>query len=580
MTGTIPASEIVQVTPNVLSAGGRALDILGLMLTENDQVPIGTVQPFSTAADVSDYFGASSSEYALALIYFNGFENSNTKPTSLLFAQYNSAAVAGWLRGGAVSGMTLAQLQDIAIGTLTMVIGGASAVGASIDLSGATSFSNAATIIQAAFDAVSASCDAGTIAGTTLTVAGAITGTFAPGQTIAGTDVTAGSYIISQIGGTPGGAGTYELSASSTVGVGVTIDAMVQPRVTYDSVSGAFVFTSVLTGTTATIAYPSTNTLATDLKLTSATGAVLSQGAAAATPAAFMDSVLDVTQNWATFMTVFDPDVSGNDNKLAFADWTNDQAKRYAYICWDVDDAPATTVPATSSLGYLLSQNNYSGTCLIGSDGDNVVNADLAAFVCGAAASIDFTQFNGRITFAFKRQDGLAPTCTNASAASNLIANGYNFYGAYATANDQFVWFYPGSVSGDFLWLDSYINQIWLNNQLQLALMVLLDSVKSIPYNAFGRSMIRAACIDPINQGLNFGAFRAGVVLSASQIAQVNAAAAGVKVSDTLYQTGWALQVVDATPQVRAARGSPPCTFWYMDGQSVQKINLTSVNVQ
>jgi hypothetical protein len=109
--------------------------------------------------------------------------------------------------------------------------------------------------------------------------------------------------------------------------------------------------------------------------------------------------------------------------------------------------------------------------------------------------------------------------------------------------------------------------------------MLLLTQIKSIPYNTAGYTLIEAACADPINAGLNFGAFRAGVTLSSAQGAEVNAAA-GVKISNTLTQRGWYLQVNDAPPDVRAARESPPCTFWYMDGQSVQKINLTSVNVQ
>ncbi|RWI97955.1 MAG: DUF3383 family protein [Mesorhizobium sp.] len=152
-------------------------------------------------------------------------------------------------------------------------------------------------------------------------------------------------------------------------------------------------------------------------------------------------------------------------------------------------------------------------------------------------------------------------------------------YGAYATAAQQFLEFQNGTVSGEFEWLDSYINQIWLNNQLQLSLMELLQNINSVPYNAAGYELIKAACLDPINQALNFGAIRAGVTLSALQIAQINSAA-GVKANDTLQLQGWYLQVNDATPQVRQARQSPPINFWYMDGESVQQIELTSTLVQ
>jgi hypothetical protein len=65
-------------------------------------------------------------------------------------------------------------------------------------------------------------CTAGTIAGTVLTVGGNITGSFQVGQTITGTGVTSGTQITSFGTGT-GGAGTYNLSASSTVSSPVTI---------------------------------------------------------------------------------------------------------------------------------------------------------------------------------------------------------------------------------------------------------------------------------------------------------------------------------------------------------------------
>lgn len=576
---TIPASQIVQVTPSVLAAGGRALDIIGILLTTSTQVPIGAVQPFATAADVATYFGSGSTEAALATIYFSGFDNSNIKPARVYFTQYPEANVAAYLRGGAISGMTLAQLQAIAIGTLSIPINGASIVAASIDLSAATSFTNAATIIQAAFTATQATATSNTIAGTTLTLGGTITGTWAAGQTVAGTSVTTGTYITAFLAGTPNTAGaTYSLSASSTVSVGESMTGGVIPNVTYDSVAGGFKFTTVLSGSAQTIAVAATGALATSLKLTSATGAVTSQGAAASVPGTFMDAVVATTTDWATFMTCFDPDGSGNANKLLFAQWVNGQNNRYCYVCWDTDDQPAVTVPASSSLGYLLAQADDSGTCLIASDGVNTVTASYAAFICGSAASIDFTEHNGRITFAFRSQTGLLATCTSASAADNLIANGYNFYGVYATANDQFTFLYPGSVSGPFLWLDSYINQISLNNSLQLANMVLLTNTKSIPYNRAGYSLIEAAGRDPILAAVNFGSIRAGITLSQAQIAEVNNDA-GVNIATTITEQGWYYQVLDAAPSVRQARGSPPCTLYYADGQSVQKINIASVEI-
>lgn len=567
---TIPASAVVNVTPNVLDAGGTALDLIGLLLSTAARVPIGTVQSFPTAAAVGDYFGASSDEKALADVYFNGFDNSNSKPGAVLFAQYPQSAVAAFLRGADVSTFTLAELQALS-GLLSVTIDG-SVKSATISLSAATSFSGAAEIIgqSLAIHGAQAAAITGSISGTTLTVSAVASGTISVGDVVGGTGVTANTYISALLTGT-GGTGTYTVSTSQTaISASMTI---YEPGVEYDSVSGAFFLTSATTGTGSTITYGS-GALATSLLLTLATGAVISQGAAAASPGTFMDGVVAVTQNWATFMTCFDPDASGNTNKLAFAAWTSAQNQRYAYAAWDTDASPTVTVPATSSLGYLIAAAEYSGTILVWAP-----DGEKAAFVCDYAASLDFAENDGRATLKFRSQSGLDADVTDGTVASNLAANGYNFYGAYATANDSFVFMANGVISGDFLWADSYVNQIQFNAALQLALVTLLTQRKSIPYNAAGNALIEAACADPINAALNFGTIRQGVTLSAAQVAEVNADA-GAKISNTLSTRGWYLQVLPASAVVRAARGSPPCKLWYMDGQSVQQIDLTSVNVQ
>lgn len=570
---TIPASEIVNVIPGVLTAGGSALDLNGLMLTTSIRPPIGSVQQFSDASSVSDFFGPSSDEAALAAIYFKGYNNATAAPGNLLFAQYPALAVAAYLRGGDISTLTLSQLQAIT-GTLTIVVDGYSRTNGAVNLSGATSFSSAATLLQTALNTAPATIASftGVIAATTLTVSAPSGSPIAVGQTVLGVGITAGT-IITALGTGTGGAGTYIINNSQTVGSEAMTTQATPLTVAYDSVSGGLVITSGITGVPSTIAF-ATGTISTSLKLTLAAGGTLSQGAAAASPATFMASIIAQTQNWATFMTVFDPDVSGNTNRLAFAAWTSSTGNRYAYACSDNDITATTTVPATTSLGFLIDQASYSGTYLVYEP-----DHEKAAFVCGIAAALNFEATNGRTTFAFRSQDGLIADVTNATVAANLINNGYNFYGAYATANQSFVFMQPGQVSGQFNWMDSYINEIWMNNAFQLALMDLLSNVPSIPYNAAGNAQIESSLSDPIQAALNFGAIRSGVAPSANQAVVVNGAA-GVRISGVLETRGWYLQVLTPSATVRQTRGTPVCNFWYMDGESVQKITLSSVNVQ
>lgn len=342
--------------------------------------------------------------------------------------------------------------------------------------------------------------------------------------------------------------------------------------VTYSSTFGAFEITSGTTGANSTITYGSAPTSGTDLsvslKLTAALGALLSQGKAAQTPVEIMQGVVNITTNWVTFMTVFEPSL---DDKLLLAAWCSGKGTRYAYIAWG-EEVAALTADNAACFAQEVATANYAGTASI------YGGSDLAAFVCGSIASIDYNARNGRITLAFKQGSGLTANVTNETVAAALLGNGYNFYGDYATANDQFTWFYNGQISGDASWIDTYVNQVWLNNALQLAIMNLFSLAKALPYNAKGYNRVRAACADPINAGLNAGVIVPNVSLSSVQADEVNAEA-GLTIAPSLSRDGWYLQILDATAQNRAQRLTPPAKFWYMDGGSIQRFEMSSTVV-
>lgn len=360
--------------------------------------------------------------------------------------------------------------------------------------------------------------------------------------------------------------GVASFSAAATA-ITAGFTGVGKPTCTWNAVNSTFSLTSSTTGASSTIGY-CTGTLSTGLKLTAATGAILSQGSAVDTPSSAMNRVKAATQNWVDFMTLWEPLIA---DKQLFAEWSNSQNQRYMYVCWDTD-AQAIVQGSTTNFGAIAKNLEYDGVMC-------VYNTNkLAAMALGTVASIDFSRTNGRITVAFKSQSGFVPTVTDQQIAANLLANGYSFYGSYATANDQFNFLYDGQIPGKWLWLDTYINQVYLNSQFQLALLSLLTNVKSIPYNESGYSLIRAAMIDPIQAGLNFGSIRSGVLLSSSQKAQVNQAA-GRDVSMLIEQQGYYLQILDPGAQVRGNRGTPVINFWYTDGGAVQKITVASIDI-
>ena len=108
---SISLNKIAQVLPGVLSPSGSALDLNGLMLTDSDYFPVGTVLSFGGNDEVGAYVGTASNEYTLSGWYFQGYKNASRTPGALLFSRYNQSAVGAWLRSASLKNMTLVQLK-------------------------------------------------------------------------------------------------------------------------------------------------------------------------------------------------------------------------------------------------------------------------------------------------------------------------------------------------------------------------------------------------------------------------------------------------------------------------------------
>jgi hypothetical protein len=573
MPPSIPASVFASVIPGVLSAGGNPLALNAVYITSDPSIPYGTAQAFASAVDVSDWFGPSAPETILANVYFAGFTNCTVLPGTLYFAQFNSASIGAYVRGGSVADLTLAQLNALS-GTLAVVVDGVLVTSAAINLSGATSFTNAATLLQAGLQTTgnvfsgTASQSVGVV-----DILSTVSGSLAIGDVLNGSGVSGPATIASFGSYTVGaGTGTVNVNTSATVSTGTaTVTAL--PTVTYDTLRHAFVISSATLGPTSTIGFPTTGALSTGLDLTAAEGAVLSQGANANTPAGVMAQIVAATQNWATFMTVTEQTLSV---KEAFAAWVQTTNQRYLYVVQDSDATPTTSPNATGSFGNIVNAANDTGVMPVYDISGSGV---IAAFFTAIAASTNFNQQNGRTTAAFRNQAGLAAQVTNDTVYENLKANGYNAYLAVATANQQFTYAAPGQISGAFKWFDTYIDQIFLNSQFQLALITLLTSVPAVPYVTRGYNLIRSALLGPIKAGLNFGSIVANVQLSAAQSAALNNATGDSSATATIQNTGWYLQILDPGAIVRGGRGTPTINFYYTDGGSVQQISMSSVDV-
>ncbi len=145
MQPSIPASDIVNILPAALSAGGTSLSLNTVVFSTLAMFP---VKEYFDKDAVGDDHGVTSNAYKFAETYFNGFSGSNIKPSSLFIASYVNADKAAALIGRSLRSVTLDEIKAIN-GTLSVTIDGTLKSG-TVDLSAATSFSNAATLIATA----------------------------------------------------------------------------------------------------------------------------------------------------------------------------------------------------------------------------------------------------------------------------------------------------------------------------------------------------------------------------------------------------------------------------------------------
>src|SRR5690625_1033131 len=152
---SIPADRIVSVVPSAIGTGGTPLAMTTLLIAPTTGPRIIGVREFGSDAEVGRFFGLTSDEYAFAQRYFLGYENATKIPDTLWIAGAKDDPQSAILQSASVRSLKLEDIQQN--GDLTITIDGA-AYTETIDLTGATSFTAAAAIIDAAFTADGANC--------------------------------------------------------------------------------------------------------------------------------------------------------------------------------------------------------------------------------------------------------------------------------------------------------------------------------------------------------------------------------------------------------------------------------------
>jgi len=159
---SIKAGYLVSLTPRLISVSARDLETNGMVLTKSALIPADRpATTFSSASEVADYFGAESAEAVFAQQYFTGLTNQQKAPSALIIGRRIDADCAAWIRGARVSA-DLAAFKAIKDGAMKLTIDGKEKTAATVDLSGATSFSDVATKIATALTGCTGSYDSNT----------------------------------------------------------------------------------------------------------------------------------------------------------------------------------------------------------------------------------------------------------------------------------------------------------------------------------------------------------------------------------------------------------------------------------
>jgi hypothetical protein len=491
----IPLSRDFRIKPGVVSAAGTALDMCGLLLSDSELLPTGQVLAFTGAASVLTYFGSDSDEYRAATVYFPGYSNSTVTPATLLVARCvtDAAGAAGWCRSGSFKGVSLDTLK-LVNGTIILDVDGTPVTSAAIDLSTATSFSSAATLIQTAIGA--------------------------------------------------------------------------QVAVNWLPVQQCFVITSKILGAESAVGL-ATDTAADGLKLTADTGAATSAGAEQSDIPVLMNQIINTSQDWVLFTTTFTAD---EPTHIAFGQWVSQTGYRFGYVMHD-DSQAAITPSSEDCIAFRVTVTENCGN-VFPVYGDYRHGMTALAYM----ASLDFNRLNGRVSYKYRDFTGVAPNVSDGNTADALKSNGYSFFGVYGSNRVVKNYTADGAISGKFLWLDSFVSQVWINANLLGGFAELFTQNDSYPFSAAGYAAIQTSVIDVAGRAKNFGAIRAGVTLSNAQIKVVNDAV-GRDISSTLFSDGWFMYIPNQGDDSRTERHLDGAIFYYVDGQLIQSIAMSSTDI-
>ena len=388
------------------------------------------VKKFNNASSVGDFFGTNSDEYVRAVKYFKTSTQALNLPPYLYFGKWINTALAPYVFSSTIltPNNKLIELKAITSGNFTMSINGIVYATNIINLSTATSLSDASTKLVAKMKV-----DNPTIPASFNIVYNSVTNKFTASLTETGSLTT------------------LSFATSNT-----------------------------------------NNGLADLFQLSETQGAILSQGANVMTTADNLNYLKKNFTDQYSLIFVNDLNSTlTNIVKLDVAIWISEQ-ESCAFFCWSDEIAITQTNDTTSIHYLITQNKLNNTVIFAGTTGkENIINSAFAAGGIFASIDLSTPNSAMTLAWKSQDGLLPTVTDTEiAKILFDKNVNYYN-KAKLSGGNTSFDFFMPGSISGFWKFIDNHIAQIYISSQIQGDLATLFTSTPEITSSNIGLSQIR-----------------------------------------------------------------------------------------
>lgn len=442
-------------------AGVASRELIGRVFVDLPFVPPGEVFEFTSAEEVRQFVNGRDGQFLqpIADAYFGFTSKTFSRPRRISVARYSLTGSSPEVHGAAPA--PLDALTSIEAGTFEAVLEGQDPL-----LVGPLDFSGAATLADVI---------------TTLRTA------------LANAVGTAGyPWVSSSVDMTPSGGLLIQLQVSS-------------------GVEGAFSITD------------GDEQAATLLGIVSGVPGVETFPAVAGAPVAeWLSEAEQISDNFGSFVIAGPLSPS---ELVEAAEWTHSHGVKYMFSApaggsqQDVEDL------ADALSGYTGCAVTHCPNPFASTDPADIPGALACVLPMAIMAATDYSRRNASQNYMFQQMAGVPSTVRTTQESDALDAKSVNYYGETKTAGQTITFYQRGVLMGTPTVprdMNTYANEVWLQDRARAACMSLLLSVNRVPANQEGRGQVLAILQEAVNQALFNGVISVGKTLTAAQRAQIS----------------------------------------------------------